>query len=66
MLIHSSLNLILLTGISSLIGILIYFFLTWLLNVKEAGTFLLLFKRVGGWKEVVGKSEKIIQPNIGQ
>ena len=59
-------NLILLTGISSLIGILIYFFLTWLLNVKEAGTFLLLFKRVGGWKEVVGKSEKIIQPNIGQ
>ena len=61
-----TINLILLTGISSLIGLTIYIFLTWVFNVKEAGTFLLLFKRIGGWREVIGKSEKIIEPRIGQ
>lgn len=59
-------NLILLTGISSLFGFAIYFFLTWLLDVKEASTFLLMFKKVGGRKEIIGESEKIIDPKISQ
>lgn len=59
-------NLILLTGISSLIGFSIYFFLTWLFNVKEASTFLLMFKRIGGSKEIIDESEKIIEPRISQ
>jgi putative peptidoglycan lipid II flippase len=59
-------NLIALTGIACLFGFIIYFFLTWLFNVKEASTFLYIFYRISGWKEVVGKSEKIIETKISQ
>ncbi len=55
-----TINLIFLTGISSFIGLSFYLFLTWLLNVKEASTFLLIFKKVGKWKEILGKSDEII------
>ncbi len=55
-----TINLLLLTGISSVIGIGIYIFLTWLLNVKEAFTFLLIFRKIGNWKEILGKSEEVI------
>ncbi len=61
-----TINLIFLTGISSMIGLSIYLFLTWLLNVKEASTFLLIFKRLGNWKELVGKSERIIETRLSQ
>lgn len=61
-----TINLLLLTGIASIIGFSIYFFLTWLLNVKEASTFLLMFKKVSGRKEIIEESEKIIDPKIGQ
>ncbi len=61
-----TINLILLTGISSLIGFSIYFFLTWLFNVKEASTFLYIFRRISGWREVIGKSERIIETRISQ
>lgn len=61
-----TINLILLTGISGLIGCSLYLFLTWLLNVKEASTFLLVFKRLGGWKELIRKSEKIIDTKVSQ
>lgn len=61
-----TINLIALTGISSIIGFSIYLFLTWLLDVKEASTFLLLFKRLGSWRELIGKSEKIIDARISQ
>lgn len=49
-------NLLVLTGISTLIGLALYLFLTWLFDVKEAQTFLLLFKRLGNWREILGKS----------
>jgi putative peptidoglycan lipid II flippase len=61
-----TINLLLLTGISSIIGFAIYFFLTWLLDVKEASTFLLMFKKVSGRKELIEESEKIIDPKISQ
>ena len=61
-----TINLILLTGISSIIGFAIYFFLTWLLDVKEASTFLLMFKKVSGRRELIEESEKIIDPKISQ
>jgi len=53
-------NLILLTGISSLIGLSFYLFLTWLLNVKEASAFLQIFKKVGNWRDVLGRSDEAI------
>jgi len=55
-----TMNLVFLTGISSLIGLSFYLFLTWLFNVKEASTFLLIFKKIGNWREVLGKSEESI------
>lgn len=56
-----TLDLFLLTGISSIVGISLYVFLTWIFNVKEATTFLLLFKRVGNWREVLGDTEEVIE-----
>lgn len=53
-------NLIILTGISSFAGLSLYLFLTWLFNVKEATTFLLIFKKIGNWREVLKKSEEVI------
>jgi len=55
-----TINLIFLTGISSFIGLFFYLFLTWLFNVKEATTFLLIFKKVGNWKEILNKSDEVI------
>jgi len=55
-----TINLIFITGISSFIGLSFYLFLTWFLNVKEASTFLLIFKKIGNWKEILGKSDETI------
>lgn len=57
-------NLIILTGISSCIGLSLYLFLTWLFNVKEASTFLLIFKKIGNWREILGKSDEAIDGSI--
>lgn len=59
-------NLILLTGISSIIGFSIYIFLTWLFNVKEAAIFLYVLHRISGWKDVIRRSEKIIETRVSQ
>jgi len=56
-----TINLLALTGISSIIGLSLYLFLTWLFNVKEATTFLLIFKRIGNWKEILAKSDEPIE-----
>jgi len=53
-------NLILLTGISSSAGLLLYLFLTWLFDVKEATMFILLFKKIGDWRQILTKSEETI------
>lgn len=55
-----TINLLLLTGISSVIGLSLYVFLTWLFDVKEAITFLLLFKRVGNWREILNTTDEVI------
>lgn len=56
-----TINLLLLTGISSFIGLTLYLLLTWLFNVKEAITFLLIFKKIGNWKEILAKSKEPIE-----
>ena len=53
-------NLILLTGISSIIGLTLYVLLTWLFQIKEATTYLQLLKKLGNWKEILGKSDEVI------
>jgi len=54
-------NLILLTGISSFAGLSLYLFLTWLFDVKEASMFLLLFRKIGNWREILGGKEKVLE-----
>lgn len=55
-----TINLILLTGISSFAGLLLYLFLTWLFEVKEATMFILIFKKIGDWRQILRKSEETI------
>jgi putative peptidoglycan lipid II flippase len=55
-----TINLILLTGISSFAGLSLYLFLTWLFDVKEASMFILLFKKIGDWRQILTKSEETI------
>ena len=53
-------NLMMLTGISTIAGISLYVFLTWFLNVKEANTYILMFKRLGNWKDILKRSDEVI------
>jgi putative peptidoglycan lipid II flippase len=55
-----TINLILLTGISSIIGLSLYVLLTWLFQVKEARTYLLIVKKLGNWREILGRSDEVI------
>lgn len=55
-----TINLLFLTGISSAAGLIIYLFLTWLFNVKEAVAFVLLFKKIGNWRNILYKPEEPI------
>jgi putative peptidoglycan lipid II flippase len=58
-----TINLIFLTGISGLIGLLIYLFLTWLLNIQEVYTYLYMIRRLGNWRDILGKSDEVIDAN---
>jgi hypothetical protein len=55
-----TLNLLLLTGISSSIGLLLYLFLTWLFDVKEATMFITFFKKARDWRQILQGSEETI------
>ncbi len=57
-----TINLLMLSGISSFIGLLLYLLLTWLLNVKEAMLFIVAFKKIDTWKEVLFRSDETIDP----
>jgi putative peptidoglycan lipid II flippase len=54
-------NLLLLTGISTFAGLCLYLFLTWLFDVKEAKSYILMFKKVGDWKQILTRSEEPIE-----
>jgi putative peptidoglycan lipid II flippase len=58
-----TINLIILTGISAFAGLSLYLFLTWLFNVREAYTYISMLKKLGNWKEILGKSDEVIDPN---
>jgi putative peptidoglycan lipid II flippase len=55
-----TINLIFLTGISSSAGLILYLFLTWLFDVKEAKMFISLFKKIGDWRQILNKSDETI------
>lgn len=55
-----TINLIILTGISSLLGLALYLFLTWFFDVKEAKAYVLMFKKIGNWKDILRKSQELL------
>ena len=55
-----TINLLFLTGISSMVGLSLYLFLTWLFNVKEASTYILAFQKLGNWREVFSKIQELV------
>lgn len=58
-----TINLIILTGISSLAGFVIYVFLTWLFKIREAQTYIQICSQIGNWRDILGKSDEIIDAN---
>lgn len=56
-------NLLMLTGISSLAGLTIYLLLTWLFKIREAQTYIQIFGQIGNWREILGGSEEVIDAN---
>src|SRR5262249_50212869 len=57
-----TINLLELTGIASICGVVINGLLTWLLKVKEAETYWLMLLRVGNWKPILEQKEEAIEP----
>lgn len=56
-----TINLIILAGISSLVGLLLYLFLTWFFDVKEAKTYILVFRKIGDWRTILDKSQEVLE-----
>jgi putative peptidoglycan lipid II flippase len=55
-----TINLIALAGISSSLGLLLYLFLTWFFDVKEAQAYMLMLRKMGNWKEILKKSQELL------
>lgn len=58
-----TIDLIILTGISSSIGLSLYLFLTWLFDVEEAKSYLQMVRKLGNWREILGYSDEVIDAN---
>lgn len=54
-------NLLILTGISSLAGLALYLFLTWFFDVKEASTYILAIRKLGNWRDILGRSQEVLE-----
>ena len=54
-------NLLILTGISSFIGLSIYLFLSWYLQIQEAKVYLEMLKRLKNIKEIIYKGPETIE-----
>ncbi len=61
-----TINLIILTGISSLLGLALYLFLTWFFDVKEAKAYVLMAKKIGNWKDILKKSQELLGMGTGK
>lgn len=57
-----TINLILLTGIVSTCGLIVYLFFTWLFKVDEVKTFINLGRKLGKWRETLSASPEVIEP----
>lgn len=55
-----TINLVILTIIATLSGMMVYFFLSYVLKIAELKSFVSLVKRLGRWQEVLKSSEELI------
>ncbi len=56
-----TINLIILTVITTLVGLLVYVALAYLLRIDELAEYLSLVKRLGKWRQVLEESEEVIE-----
>lgn len=57
-------DLIMETTIVSIIGLISYLFLAWLLEIKEAEGFLVVFRKIGNWRRVLSQQEELLEEKI--
>lgn len=55
-----TINLLMLTGISSLAGLSIYLFLTWFFDVKEASVYVLALRKIKNWRQATRRIDELI------
>lgn len=55
-----TINLLALTGISSLVGVAAFIFFSWLLNIREAYYMISVFKNFGSWKKMLAQVNELI------
>jgi len=55
-----TINLLLLTGIASILGFSSYLFFTWLLDIREAAYIIDVAKKVGDWRKILKQVEEPI------
>lgn len=59
-----TINLIILTIVVTLVGLLVYIFLSRLFKIPELEVFLTLTRKIGRWQEILSESEEIIEPQV--
>lgn len=59
-----TIDLIILTIVAGLVGILVYLIISWLLKIEEMKTYLGLARKVGQWRKVLEDSEEILEPQL--
>lgn len=62
---QKTIDLVILTIIATVIGLLVYFFLSLVLEIEELKTLGSFLKRVGKWKEILAQSEEMIESPPG-
>ena len=55
-----TLNLIILTGITSISGLGVYLTFSYILKIEELSRFTRLIDRFGAWREVLGRSREVL------
>jgi peptidoglycan biosynthesis protein MviN/MurJ (putative lipid II flippase) len=61
---QKTLDLVILTGVASFIGLAVYFLLSLILQIEELKVIASLVKKLGKWREILEQSEEIIEPEI--
>ena len=59
-----TINLVILTVAATLVGLGVYFALSWVFKIEELKTVIRLIQRVGQWRQILKESEEILEPPI--